>query len=159
MEDPNDQIIGDRADDSFARRLQQASPHETDEASMGTAGPSTAHPPAMLMSLEAIWDARDRAFVLLQREHIDAAALESIKGTICLLMGDLERSTRRYSEAHGMNTPEGQKALISLDAAREDLGWVTAQRQSATSVEIRNKLHHALRSSVNALALLRWSVI
>jgi hypothetical protein len=95
----------------------------------------------------------------LQREHIDAAALESIEGTICLLLGDLERSTRRYADAHGMTTPEGQNALSSLDAVREDLGWVTAQRESAANVEIRNKLHHALRSSVNALALLRWSVI
>jgi hypothetical protein len=111
-----------------------------------------------LMSLQAIWDARDEAPMLLQQSHRDVGALLSVEWTVSLLASDLGYSVEHYSAMHGRKTPEGRTALTNLKAAREDLQWVTAQRRSVTSMERADKLRHALRSSVNGLALLRWSM-
>jgi hypothetical protein len=124
-------------------------------ATTGSAGVTRL--PAGMMSLEAIWEARDEAYVLLQRERMDAAALASIERTIHELINDLTRSTIHYSAKHGTKTPEGHVALSYLSRARDDLRWVADQHHTATGVELRDKLQHALRSSVNGLALLRWS--
>jgi hypothetical protein len=111
------------------------------------------------MSLTDIWDARDEVYELLQQTDRDAAAMASIERTVGVLMSDLERSTSHYALTRGTNTPEGRMALINLSAAQEDLHWVAVQRDTATDMELRDKLHHALRCSVNGLALLRWSTM
>lgn len=118
---------------------------------------ATADSAGAMMSLEAIWEARDEAYALLRRERMDAAALASIERTIHELINDLTRSTIHYSAKHGTKTPEGHVALSYLSRARDDLRWVADRHHTAIGVELRDRLQHALRSSVNGLALLRWS--
>lgn len=138
--------------------------YSSDSPSSVSGGSGRAFPPDVtskghaMMSPEAIWEAHDQADFLLQLDASRADMLRRVEGAVTILTVDLERRIAHYSSVHGARTPEGRVAMKWLATARTDLSWVNARRHVATAADMRNKLRHALRSSVNGLTLLSWSL-
>jgi len=136
-----------------------ASPETPAAAALRTLDAGTDVRQTPLLSLPAIWEAHDRASGMLAGPNVDQAIMDAIEQVVSALVSDLEGTLRLYLSTHGTHTPEGRVALTSLGVAQQDVRWLRLQHDTATGVELRDRLRHALRCSVNGLALLRWSMV
>jgi hypothetical protein len=112
---------------------------------------STAH------RLEAMRHACDQIAAGLGHAHGDSTCLRSAEQELKRLERELEQAIRQYTAMRGTETSEALTAATGLTRLRDDLRWVQRSRRSAALHDIHARLHHALRSAANAVALLRWS--
>jgi hypothetical protein len=114
-----------------------------------SAAPNTDRGKSALMSLPAIWDARDGAYSLLQQPHGDEFEMAAIEQTVWTLTDDLELSTREYAAGHGDSTPEGRMALASCKNGTRRLAM---GRQSALGSRGASRTRWLVMSSLASLS-------
>lgn len=108
-------------------------------------------------SLIRLRDVCDRMTVTLHDEPLDRATMLRAETKLRLLAGGLERKIREYRAAHAGKTEESRIVTEGLETLKEDLAWLRVEHDSASRAAVASKLRHALRSTVNALTLLRWA--